>query len=336
MKHTSAIFQDIDQIRIADSCEELKKASENEHVNVHAWSHPPYPGEQVDPDYLPEIRSLGFWDITKSQTWGLGSHCNEGIEFSFLLGGKVEFGVSQHIQELKSGQVAITRPWQFHQIGNPDLSPSKLFWLILDVKVRRPNQAWQWPDWVLLSPQELNQLTSLLRHNEQAIWDTNSEVFGILKKFTDLIENEQPENNQTKLKLYSNELLLALLHLLISKKPSIDSHLSTSERVVEMFLDALKDHIDEDWTLENMAKQCGLSRSQFASYCKVITNMTPVQYLNHCRFQTATKMLVEQPEMNIGEIANACGFKSLAYFSARFQKLRGCSPKNYRHGTSED
>ena len=329
-KHLPAIFQDEDQIYVADTCEELKQSSLNQDVHVRAWSHPPYPGKEVDDNYIPEIRSIGLWDIREKQSWGLKSHCNEGLEFSFLASGQVDFGVDGQQWALKSGQIAITRPWQFHQIGNPNITPSRLYWLILDVNVRRPNKEWQWPDWFILSRQELSQLTDLLRHNEQPIWDTNPEIAGIFEKLMQLVETDRAENNETKLKLYVNELLLALFNLLLTKDVSINSHLSTSERVVDMFLKALKKHLSYAWSLESMAHQCGLSRSQFSTYCRTLTNMSPIQYLNHCRMESALEMLRADHERHIGEIAEACGFNSLQYFSTIFKKLQGCSPKDYR------
>ena len=118
--------------------------------------------------------------------------------------------------------------------------------------------------------------------------------------------------------------------MLISQKISLTAHLSTSERVVGMFLDAIKDHLSYNWSLEVMAKQCGLSRSQFSNYCKDLTNMTPIQYLSHCRHEAALGMLVNHPQMPIQEIALECGFNSSQYFSTTFQNRYGCSPREHR------
>jgi len=330
MSHLPAIFQNENQAYEADTCEELKDASSNKAVNLRAWSQPPYPGQEVPKDYIPEIRSLGFWDAHQQQSWGLEPHCNEGIELSFVAGGQVDFGVGEQQWTMKSGQIAITRPWQFHRIGSPHVTPSRLFWLILDVNVRRPNQRWRWPDWLILSRQELTQLTELLRHNEQPVWDTNPEISQIFNELFHLLETSKPEESETKVKLFINELLLALLQLLLSKGISVNSHLSSSERVVSMFLEALIEHLSYPWSLEVMSQQCGLSRSQFSTYCRSLTNMTPVQYLNHCRHEAALELLLDQPDLHIGEIASTCGFNSLQYFSTRFQALHGCSPKEYR------
>ncbi len=61
MSRLPAIFQNENQAYEADTCEELKDASCNKELELKAWSQSPYPGQEVPKDYIPEIRSLGFW-----------------------------------------------------------------------------------------------------------------------------------------------------------------------------------------------------------------------------------------------------------------------------------
>ena len=171
-----AIFQDQNLRYEANTCDALKEAWKEGSVNVCAWSHQPYPGIELAADYLPELRTIGMWDASGKQRWGLERHCNEGIEFTYLASGQLQFSVDGSTWELKPGQLTMTRPWQFHQVGQPEVTASKLYWFILDVSVRRPNQEWRWPSWLLLSPAELQELTSLLSHNEHPVWDASDTI----------------------------------------------------------------------------------------------------------------------------------------------------------------
>ena len=331
MTQLPAIFQDKEKVFQADTCEPLKAAAQRGEVLVQAWSHPCYPGLQLPRQFLPEMRSIGVWDAARPQSWGLDMHCNEGIELTYLARGQVAFEVDGRSWQLRKGDFTITRPWQFHQVGNPNVAASRLYWLILDVNVRRPNQRWQWPDWLICSPDDLKRLTNLLRHNEQPVWLADGEVARCFSKLAELVEGRQPRASETKLKLYINELLIAVMEMLQREQIPLDEHLSTSHRAVEMFLGALREHSAHDWDLNSMAEQCGLSRSQFAGYCKQITNMTPVEYLTHCRLDMASILLADQPEMSITDIAFACGFNSSQYFATVFQARKGCSPSEFRH-----
>jgi len=57
--------------------------------------------------------------------------------------------------------------------------------------------------------------------------------------------------------------------------------------------------------------------------------MTPLQYLTHCRVELAARMLVEQPQASVTDVAFACGFNSSQYFATVFRRLRGCAPSAF-------
>jgi AraC family L-rhamnose operon regulatory protein RhaS len=324
------IFQDKEKAYFADTCEPLKAAAERNEVYLRGWARGNYPGLALPPHMLPQLRSLGVWDAARPQSWGLDLHCNEGLEFTYLARGKTAFEVDGKKWLLHKGDLTITRPWQFHRVGNPNVGASRLIWLIMDVDVRSPNQPWQWPDWLQFAPGDLNRLTDLLRHNEQPVWQTDSEIASCFARLDALLEEQQPAERQSRLTLTINELLIALLEMLDRKQIPLDDHLSTTQRTVELFLAELHKHLEEPWTLRSMAHECGLARSQFATYCKQVTNLTPVEYLNTCRIERAAQLLAESPMMTVTEVAYACGFNSSQYFASAFRTYRGCTPTEFR------
>jgi AraC family L-rhamnose operon regulatory protein RhaS len=324
------VFQDKDQVYYADSCEPLKAAAKREELYLRGWKRGNYPGISLPQKMLPQLRSIGVWDAARPQSWGLDLHCNEGIEFTYLARGKTAFEVDGRSWLLGKGDLTITRPWQFHRVGNPNIGPSRLIWIILDVDVRRPNQPWRWPDWLICAPEELQQLTRLLRHNEQPVWQADENIARCFHNLDLLLERRTPAGSQTRLTLTINELIVSIMEMLEREHIPLDEHLSTTQRMVEMFLEELPRHLDVPWTLEMMAAECGLSRSQFSTYCKQITNMTPVAYLNSLRVEAAAQMLLENHALSITDVAGAYGFNSSQYFATVFQKYTGNSPSEYR------
>jgi AraC-like DNA-binding protein len=325
-----AIFHDGDQGFFADTCEPLKQAAAAGEVALHAWGRARYPGAPLPADRLPEVRSVGVWDAPGKPAWGLARHCNEGIEFAYLERGRTAFEVDGGKWLLRKGHLTITRPWQFHAVGDPTIGASRLTWLILDVGVRRPNQTWRWPEWLLCSPEELLQLTRLLSQNEQPVWQASAEIERWFVKLAALLESgEEPAAAESKLKLYINGLLLAMLEMFANERIPLDAYLSSSQRAVQMFLQALPDYTAHDWDLATMAAQSGLARTQFSAYCKELTGLTPLQYLMRCRVEQATRLLAERPELSITDIAFACGFNSSQYFATVFRSAIGCAPSEY-------
>ncbi|MCP4783028.1 MAG: helix-turn-helix transcriptional regulator [Fuerstiella sp.] len=84
------------------------------------------------------------------------------------------------------------------------------------------------------------------------------------------------------------------------------------------------------WTLDGMAEICGMGRSAFSGYCHELTNVSPIDYLNRCRLESAARQLVSQPEASITAIALDCGFSSSQYFCRRFKARYGMTPRAWR------
>lgn len=320
----------------ADTCVPLKIAWEHGEVALEALARLRYPGRAIPPGMLPGVNSIGYWDTQTPQSWGLGWHRNEGLELTFLETGSVAFAVEgQPDVYLHPNDLTITRPWQMHRVGNPTVGVGRLYWIILDVTVRQPHQAWHWPDWIILSQQDREELTTMLRQNEQPVWPTHREIGHYFQAIGKAVEEDKAGSSESRLAILINELLLALLHLLKQGNIALDETLTKSMRSAELFLAELPLHLDKDWTLQNMAAYCGLGTTRFVHYCKKITNRTPMQHLNHLRLQAAAEMLTQYPDMNIHHIAYDCGFTSSQYFATAFKKQYGSSPKSFKIMKSE-
>jgi len=99
------------------------------------------------------------------------------------------FTVDKRRFDLVPGSLTITRPWQLHKLGDPNIGPGRLHWMIVDVGVRRPNQEWRWPDWLVLTQQDLAKLALKLRHNETPAWKSTSEIAQTFQKIAQCILN---------------------------------------------------------------------------------------------------------------------------------------------------
>ncbi|HEY3321287.1 MAG TPA: helix-turn-helix transcriptional regulator [Planctomycetota bacterium] len=314
----------------ADTCEPVRAAERAGLLELTAVAHGTYPGKQLPPRCLPEVRTVGFWDSPREQNWGLQWHRNEGVELTYIARGKLSFSAGAAMYRLSRGALTITRPWQRHRVGNPNVGASRLYWLILDVGVRRPNQNWHWPPWMIMSRDDLDVLTRLLRHCEQPVWRGNHEIEGCFERIGEAIASDNEGSGLSRIKLHINELFVCLKEMLQRREPVLDQSLSSSQRTVQLFLDGLPEQSAVEWTLERMAEQCGLGRSRFTHYCRQLTNMRPLEYLTHCRLKQAQELLRKQPEKNITEVALEAGFGSSQYFATVFKKYCACSPGDYR------
>ena len=330
VQNSRPVYREAGHIYRADNCRPLIEASKAGHVTLFGVGRSGYPGRRLGTEQLPGLRSAGYWNAGPGQTWGLPLHRNEGIEISFVADGQTAVEIDGRGRMLSHDEFMITRPWQPHQIGNPNVGSCRLIWMIVDVGVRRPHQAWNWPDWVVLDPVDRAFLTRCLRQNEQFIWRGSSEIRRCFLSIAQTVEMKASSTCISWLAVRINELLLAILDAFRERKIALRQTLTSAERTVRLFLQELEVALDRPWPLESMAESCHLGVTQFAHYFRAETNMTPSKYLNHARIRKACTMLVSQPETSITEIGSACGFSSSQYFTNVFRQQMQCAPREYR------
>ncbi len=272
---------------------------------------------------------LGYWDAPFEQDWGLDWHCNEGIEIGYLATGSLPFSVGKRSYQVRPGSLTITRPWQRHRVGTPNVPASHYSWLILDVGVRRPNQPWSWPDWLLCPQSGLKRLTNILRQNEQPVWQSDPHIRSCFARLDEAVRLGASKANCTRIKILINDLVVLLAEMMECRRPCLDKTLPSSERTVRLFLESLHARMDEPWTLDSMADACGLGRTHFAGYCRKLVNMSPVEYLTRCRLDASARMLTEKSSKSVTEIAFGCGFQSSQYFARVFRKHFGFAPSEF-------
>lgn len=93
-------------------------------------------------------------------------------------------------------------------------------------------------------------------------------------------------------------------------------------RAVTAYIDS---RLDERLTLEDMARQAKLGRSQFASSFRLATGTSPRQYLIRKRVERAHELLLSTTDP-ISEIALRCGFAHQSHLARAMRKLMGLTP----------
>jgi AraC-like DNA-binding protein len=86
---------------------------------------------------------------------------------------------------------------------------------------------------------------------------------------------------------------------------------------------------NEDFNVEDICKNMGISRIQSYRKVKALLNVNVNDYILNIRLQKA-KYLLQHEEFNISEIAYKVGFSSPAYFSTVFKSKFGVTPKVFR------
>ena len=90
-------------------------------------------------------------------------------------------------------------------------------------------------------------------------------------------------------------------------------------------------HYSEPITLDIISGHVNMSVTYLCKIFKDMTGQTINDYIMDCRIQKA-KLLLQNTNMHIHEIAEATGYSSSSYFIKAFRKSSGITPEEYRKG----
>lgn len=91
----------------------------------------------------------------------------------------------------------------------------------------------------------------------------------------------------------------------------------------------IRGHLDRTITVEDLAREAGMSASHFSRVFKETVGETPMQYVLAYRIEQAMGMM-RDPARPLGDIALACGFADQAHFSRSFKQVTGQTPRQFR------
>jgi len=99
---------------------------------------------------------------------------------------------------------------------------------------------------------------------------------------------------------------------------------------INKVMDYIIAHLDDDLSLERLAREANFSVSHFHRIFQKVTGETVNQYIRRIRVEFSANKLVKNPKLSITEIAYSMGFSSSACFAREFQRYFGMSASHYR------
>ncbi|MET3793384.1 AraC family transcriptional regulator [Aquamicrobium terrae] len=91
----------------------------------------------------------------------------------------------------------------------------------------------------------------------------------------------------------------------------------------------------EAWTIEQLARACGMSRASFVRSFRMAAGKTPAELLLAIRMTHAAHSLI-RTRRSIGEIGESVGYRSEAAFNRAFKRSYGMGPGLFRRQQPDD
>ncbi|MBQ6852147.1 MAG: AraC family transcriptional regulator [Oscillospiraceae bacterium] len=123
---------------------------------------------------------------------------------------------------------------------------------------------------------------------------------------------------------------MKLLFILLARNPNTYTTSGQGNQLVARAVDYLQENFASDITLEELAKHFAVSPEHLCRLFKRETGVGFREYLNLLRLQRAEKLLRQQRDRSVAQIAAECGFGDSNYFSVKFKSMYGISPKQFQ------
>ena len=155
----------------------------------------------------------------------------------------------------------------------------------------------------------------------------------LLKQVTQLmleeLNNERP-GSSVMLKNLSEIMFINIIRAYLEQAVPDGGFLSAlNDPRISKALKLMQDSPQNNWTLESLASEIGMSRSVFFNQFKKLVHETPLDYLTNWRIRQAQKLLITD-HSKISEIASKVGYQSEAAFNRIFKSKTGQTPAMYR------
>ncbi len=98
---------------------------------------------------------------------------------------------------------------------------------------------------------------------------------------------------------------------------------------IQIVIDYLNHHIDEQLSLESLSNMAGICQSSLRRLFKEQCGKTVGEYIIELRMTTAARQLLVS-DKTISEISYAVGYEDSGYFTRKFRHYFGVSPNEYR------
>ncbi len=140
-------------------------------------------------------------------------------------------------------------------------------------------------------------------------------------------------NNKSKdvlLDLMIQELIVRLLQTKAKSLIINDTQNVFNDTRIGTVIKYIKDNLTQtDISVDLLARKAYMSTSHFHKQFKNTLGISPIDYINSEKIKFAKKLMKEQKNARISEIAHKAGFNNTSYFNRQFKKMEMMTPVQF-------
>ena len=238
-------------------------------------------------------------------------HWHEEIEIIYMKKGSLWITILEERFEGREGDLFFVNPRELHFMKSDDRSVEY---------------------YTLLFPAEFISFQSddMLAHKKRILpvrIENRSLEKNVKEKIQQLIEvNIRKEYG---FELRTHILLLEIMEQFLLCDSFLPAAKGTDMALQKDMISFIQEHCMEKITLQMLAEEFHLSEKYISEYFKNHFSIGFMQYVGHLRMTKAKKLLLDT-DLQITEVAMACGFNSVNLFIRKFKELFQMTPLQYR------
>ncbi|MFP7159677.1 AraC family transcriptional regulator [Priestia aryabhattai] len=273
------------------------------------------------------IRLYGAHMQTVYKDWSVLKEFHPAFEILFVLEGKQETLLENESYLLNSGDLILIPPGFHHT--NTCISTNGMTYFCAHFDIDEPS------------------LRMDMLKNCDLIYTPNSPFYQRLKDTLGKWINmcSLTDINSIKPKIQMQIVLFELLEVFAdiasqSQDKLLNKSMTTAKYAKEIadairlnfkkgYLSLHNKDIDNVIHIQPIIASLGLSPNYGLEIFQKVYHMSPRKYLSELKLQEA-KILIQQPDTSLKEIASRLGYKNLSHFSRQFKRWTGFSPTEFR------
>ncbi len=138
------------------------------------------------------------------------------------------------------------------------------------------------------------------------------------------------EDEYNKKDEFTDEVLRSYVHMLfvlLARNRHGHESVEVKNGYIEKAIRYVNENYMMDISLTDVAKLCSVSAEHFSRIFTKETGLGFCEYINIVRMKKAETLIRSGQKASIAQIATSCGFNDSNYFSLKFKKMYGMSPK---------
>ncbi len=152
--------------------------------------------------------------------------------------------------------------------------------------------------------------------------------------FLEIITTEYTDLKPLSWYLIQNTLASLLVYIAriydFSMLENTPTPITTKNNLIEYVKVSIENNYEQPISLNTLAKEYYVNASYLSHCFKKKTGISLIDFLITTRIQHAKLLLMDTDELII-DIANSCGFNTIAHFNSCFKRLEECTPSQYRN-----